>query len=131
MTNKYDLLNQASSAFNSQEFSVINLDYLKELSMGDTNFQKELAKQFIELSILESEQLNQYFKTADYAKIQPVAHSMLSTIYIMGLGNKLETHLQALKDYSVPKELKAHIETINEVCKQARVEAEAFIQSLP
>lgn len=130
MTDKTDHINQIFSPQVNPVFRIIDLDYLRELSMGDIAFQKELTKQFIELSILETEQLNLYFQSADYAKIQPVAHSMLSTIYIMGLGPKLETHLQALKDYSVPGELKNHIDIINQVCKQARAEAEAFIDSL-
>ncbi|WP_316804766.1 hypothetical protein [Pedobacter nototheniae] len=130
MTDKSDLLKRIPAIPVSPEYKVINLDYLQELSMGDTVFQGELTKQFIEISIQEGTQLQSYFEAQDYSKMQPVAHSMLSTIYVMGLGPKLETHLQALKDYSVPKKLKMHIEIINEVCKQARAEARIFLESL-
>ncbi|MCZ4245307.1 hypothetical protein [Pedobacter punctiformis] len=130
MTTKSDLLKQKSAINFTHNFRIINLDYLMELSMGDVKFQKELTNQFIELSISETDQLNLYFETAEYHKIQPLAHSMLSTIYIMGLGPKLESHLQELKDYSQPDQLKRHINIISDVCREARVEAEIFLETL-
>ncbi|PWS31428.1 response regulator [Pedobacter paludis] len=111
-----------------KEYQTIDFDYLKQISMGDKIFEKKLTEQFCEKISENLNMLDECLVKEDVAELKFVAHQMHSTIFIMGLRSKLESHLDAIERNTLNYEqLKARIGIISLVCKKARAEAREFL----
>lgn len=111
--------------------SVIDLAYLKELSMGDTAFEQEIVKQFIIQVPQELEDLKQAIDEGDRQKMKSIAHGMKSSVAYVGLKDVLHTHLHRIEIANIEEDATTqyqddyqHIKTI---CEQAIVEAKAWL----
>lgn len=69
---------------NSQN-NIINLDYLIELSKGNTKFVEEMIEIFLTENPEEIRQLEEGINTKNYELIKASAHKMKSTIPFVGL----------------------------------------------
>lgn len=111
-----------------KDYQTIDFDYLKQVSMGDKVFEKKLTEQFCEKISENLNMLDECLINEDVAELKFVAHQMHSTIFIMGLRSKLESHLDAIERNTLNYEqLKARIGIISLVCKKAREEARQFL----
>ncbi len=111
-----------------QVFNFIDLAYLEEVSMGDYDYQKEMAAMFIEMLPKDLETLRLCFENQDREGMKKAAHHLLSTIYIMGLGKKLSPHLSAFKEAEKSLEqLGEHLKQVQEICSSASKEARIFL----
>ncbi len=112
-----------------ERFKVIDLSYLKEVSMGDTDYEREVTSKFIEVISAELMLLTDCLDNERFDELKNVTHKMRSTIYIMGLGAKLSAHLQAIEDDDLSKAQLAHrIELIKIICTKAKEEAQEFLE---
>jgi len=112
----------------ADKFKVIDLSYLKEVSMGDTDYEHEVAGKFIEVISAELIQVTDCLENEKFDELKNVMHKMRSTIYIMGLGSKLSAHLQAIEEDILSKVQLAHrIELIKIICEKAKEEAQEFL----
>lgn len=116
---------------NNLSFEMINLSYLKEVSLGDLDYEIEIAEKFIETITYDLTALQASFKANDREKLIGAAHRTLSTIYIMGLKSKLEEALLAIENNDLPtKELESKLNYVCNVCQKAIIETRDFIDAL-
>lgn len=110
-------------------YKAIDLGYLKEVSMGDTAYEREITEKFIEIVSEEINELNNCLTAGDYEKLKRVAHKMLSTIYVMGLGPKVSAHLQAIEDDDLTADqYRYRVELVAMICEKAKEEAQVFLE---
>lgn len=110
------------------EYEAIDLTYLKEVSMGDVNYEREMTAKFIEIISADLEALDCYLAAGRLDELKGVAHKMLSTIYVMGLGSKVSTHLHAIEfDHLSKAQLVHQVQLVATICNKAKEEAQAFL----
>lgn len=115
----------------SRKFEVINLSYLKEISLGDLDYEMEITDKFVETIESDLLDLEDSFLSKNRKQLSIVAHRTLSTIYIMGLKSKLESTLCAIERADLSyNELKDNLEHVYEICQMAKIEAQLFIEDL-
>ncbi|RQO73725.1 hypothetical protein DBR40_13005 [Pedobacter sp. KBW01] len=111
-------------------YEAIDLTYLKEVSMGDADYEQEMTVKFIEIISTDLEKLHSCLAAGRYHELKSVAHKMLSTIYVMGLGSKVSTHLHAIEFDDLSKEqLLQQVQLVATICTKAKEEALAFLNS--
>ena len=72
----------------------VNLDYLNDLSGGDTEFIIEVVDMFLEIAPDSIKQLLVYEKNRNYPHIKSTVHKMKPTLQMLG---DMELHALALK----------------------------------
>ncbi|RBQ02239.1 hypothetical protein [Pedobacter miscanthi] len=109
-------------------YQTIDLSYLKELSMGDTGYELEMAEKFVELVSDEMIQLAAYLEGGDIEALKRLVHKMRSTIYLMGLRPKLIIAIEAIEyEKLAAEQLKFHVDAILTVCRKAKEEVLLFL----
>ena len=110
--------------------SVIDLDYLRNLSKGDKAFEKNMIRSFSEQIPAELSELKLAIEQQDYNKISNVAHNMKSTLSYLGL-QKLAALLQQIEKESENKTGLSYITNnfvlIDNTCQLALKEARELI----
>jgi signal transduction histidine kinase/CheY-like chemotaxis protein len=113
------------------ENKLIDLTYLRELSMGDTAFEAEIIKQFTIQVPQELEELYQAIQEGDRQKMKSVAHGMKSSVAYVGLKDILHPHLHRIETASADGDGASpynddyqHVKTI---CEKAIVEAQDWL----
>ena len=115
-------------------FQVLNLQYLNELSGGNIAFEKNMIEQFLdqvpaELALMENE-----LGGKNYAAVAQVAHNMKTSVSFMGLLEKLGNELDEVEDNANSLKDDAYltdkITVIREVCQKAFMQAEQCLKNL-
>lgn len=115
---------------NEAGYEAIDLTYLKEVSMGDVDYEQEMTAKFIEIISADLEALDFYLAAGRLDELKSVAHKMLSTIYVMGLGSKVSTHLHSIEfDHLSKAQLVHQVQLVATICNKAKEEAQAFLTS--
>jgi len=112
-------------------YQYIRLDYMKELSNGNTAFEKEVTEEFIQ-SVPESIQsIETAWEKKDTKEISHLAHNLKSTIAIMGLTDQLSGYLDFLEyqQYS-EEEFAKQFDRLKSICLSAVSEAVQFNNTL-
>ncbi|WP_316796786.1 response regulator [Pedobacter agri] len=116
---------------NFYPYQTIDLSYLKEVSLGDEEYEIEIVEKFIETIDQDLLDLQRSFAVKNDENIRMIAHRTLSTIYIMGLKYKLEPILRSLENIdTVDDEMKAKLNDVDEICRKAKTEAQHFVNDL-
>jgi signal transduction histidine kinase/DNA-binding NarL/FixJ family response regulator len=109
----------------------INLDYLRSVSAGNTVYEKDVTGQFLEAFPAELEALMQAWQKKDLDTLRHTAHSMKTTISVMGLNSLLESYLDILEQETLTGErFNSAYEPLQSIGATALVEARAFYASL-
>jgi hypothetical protein len=112
-------------------YHYINLDYMKEVSAGNTEYEKAVTGQFLEAIPGELQALEQAWQQQDGETMRQVAHNMKTTISVMGLNSLLGADLDSIEnpgnDHHVSGD---RIDTVISVCRMALVEARHFLANL-
>lgn len=120
-----------SKVISTGGFSCINLEYLQQISAGNSAFEKTITRQFIEQIPTEVNELENAWKNNDIPRLKSVAHNMKTTISVMGLNEKLQSQLDALENETLSEEdFRQNLHTIKKVCTEAFTEAKRFYSSL-
>jgi signal transduction histidine kinase/CheY-like chemotaxis protein len=123
---KKDILNDDSDAY-----QYINLQYMREISEGDRKYEEMVTAQFIETIPLDLAALESAFKNKNVAILRQTAHNMKTNVSVMGLTEKLQSHLDELEYKSFDE---AHFEqiilSIKTICLNAMPEAIHFYSTL-
>ena len=108
-------------------YTYIKLDYLHEISAGDTAYEKGAAQKFIKAIPLAMDSLSASVNAGDEQKMRSIAHNLRTTVSIMGLNETLDPLFDEVEYYKGDEQrlLKA-IEEIRQICKEAVKEAELF-----
>ena len=109
-------------------YKTINLQYIKEISAGNLEYEKVATGQFIELIPQQIEALQTAITLHDIDKVKRIAHDMISTVSIMGLSDILNNDLNTLKSESISGEetLLETFERIKLICSEALKEARSY-----
>lgn len=88
-------------------FKEANLNFLLELSGGETSIIKEMLEMFLTLTPEHLEQLSAHIKNQDWEKIRAMAHHIKPTLSYMGAENmrgimqEIETLANEKRDYEI------------------------------
>ncbi|WP_316800470.1 response regulator [Pedobacter frigidisoli] len=114
-----------------QEFVYLDLDYLKDIGKGNVFYERKVTGHFVSRIPQDMISLQQALKAEDYEKIKQIAHSLRTTLAIMGL---LERTVHVLDQLEFPENDKRHFEplisALEMICKGAVKEAEGYLKSL-
>lgn len=115
---------------NLQSYKYINLQYMQEVSNGNKEYEKTVTEQFIETIPIEIEQLENCFAARDFVTLKHTAHSLKTTISIMGLTEILQPALDALEYENLNDiTLREKINFVKEFCNKALIEARMFLST--
>lgn len=83
--------------YSNHAFRFINLDYMKEVSGGNRDYEMTVTEQFIEAIPADLEEIHHAWDSNDRAKLRQLAHNLKTTISVMGLNAILESQLNLLE----------------------------------
>lgn len=118
----------ANTSFTEEnQFKTINLQYMKEISNGDEEYEKLVTEQFLTLLPEELISLTKALENHNTGELKRIAHSMKTSISIMGLDSVLSEYLDIIENNNPDDtELKQTVEKVTSVCNQAIKEAKEF-----
>jgi len=110
-----------------RSYRYINLDYLRQLSQGNKEFEQSMTAQFISDTTDDLQAMATAISAEDIPKMNRIAHNMKTNVSIMGLTARLQPTLDALEfaqagDVSIP----ACFDDLKSICEAALAEARAF-----
>ena len=111
-------------------FEYIELTYIKDISRGNTVFEKKASSQFLSLLPRSLEQLEAALATDDLKTVKSIAHDLKTTVSIMGLTQRLETILETLEFSDDRANIQHAYYDLKEICLKGLVEAQQFHDSL-
>src|SRR5699024_2168396 len=85
-------------------FEHVQLDYLRQLSGGDRDFERQLLSQFIEQAPEELHMLQVAIEQEEYEVIRQTAHSLKSTVGYVGLNDDLGPCLTRIEQQALSRE---------------------------
>ena len=111
--------------------SVIDLDYLNELSKGDKNFETEMIRQFIIQVPEEIKSLGSFIQQKNLIAVKSAAHGLKSSVSFVGLSSKLQPVLEQIEKQASSgnglKEIQQDFEQLQTICNQAVEEAKSLL----
>ena len=81
----------------TSQYKYINLQYMMEVSNGNTGYEKTVTEQFIEAIPDNLTAMEKAWKSSDITSLQQLAHNMKTTISVMGLNKMLQPYLDAIE----------------------------------
>jgi signal transduction histidine kinase/CheY-like chemotaxis protein len=113
-------------------YQYIDLGYMKEVSNGNTAYEKAVTEQFIEAIPLELAAIENTFRIFGQDKTRQLAHNMKTTVSVMGLNEALRPYLDAIEQGQLTEEtFQYHFNSLESICQLALAEAKRFYTSLP
>lgn len=107
--------------------TVCNLNYLSEMVGGKKHLMKEIMDDFLKQINEELKSINDAIVITDYKTIKNIAHTIKSTVSIMGI-TVLEPILQEIENLGAAatdiEKIKELNQQLNLICKQAVEEIE-------
>ena len=118
--------NNANSAY-----QFIDLQYMKEVSGGDTEYEKTVTGQFIEAIPADLMALEKAWQNNDIISLRQLAHNMKTTVSVMGLNEILQPHLDSLEYDNLGREdFIKHFHLVKSICEASVVEANRFLTTI-
>lgn len=109
---------------------IINLDYLREISKGNKNFEEEMVREFIVQAPEEINTLQNAIQTHNLEMIKQVAHALKSSVSFVGLSSKLDPLLHNIETNAAGsgniQVIAANFEQLRQLCDGAVKEARAM-----
>jgi CheY-like chemotaxis protein len=121
---------QVSSIANS-EYKYINLQYMKDISNGNIEYEKTVTEQFIEAIPNDLLKLEKAWEDNHINDLRQQAHNMKTTISVMGLIEILQPYLDSLEYENLSEEsFRNKFSSIKLICEASVEEAKQFYNSL-
>jgi len=114
------------------ELQLIQLNYLRSLSGGDKEFEKQLLTQFLEQLPEEITQLDAAIENGEFDRIRQTAHSLKSTVGYVGLADELNPYLTRIEQDAAAKQsnnMKVDFDYVKNKCDVALTEVETVLQN--
>jgi signal transduction histidine kinase/DNA-binding NarL/FixJ family response regulator len=112
-------------------YRYINLDYMREISGGNTAYEKTVTEQFIEAIPEDIVALENAWQNNDIDGIRQLAHNMKTTISVMGLNHALQPFLDVLEYQDLTEDSFRQTQlSINSICTASLAEAQHFYSTL-
>ena len=104
---------------------ILKLNYLQELSKGNTTFVKSMLSQFIEQMPQEIADLEKAITAKDFTLIKSLAHNMKTTVAFVGLDAALYPSLDLIENAVIKQDFQSiqqAFENVKKLCEQAAAE---------
>jgi len=118
----------AKSVHETNNYQYIQLDYLKDVSAGNKNYEKDVTQKFLQAVPVALQQLEGAFQEGNTEAMKRIAHNLKTTISVMGLNDLLNPLLDEVE--AGANDLRNTLNKIMETCNQAMKEAKQFHASL-
>src|SRR5579863_244032 len=113
--------------------ATLDLKYLKEVSEGNTEFEINMIKQFLQQVPGELEAMKKAFDKRNYAELKHIAHNLKTSVSFMGLSKILDKHLHYIESnagiQNQDNEIAGNILVVNNICQKAFQEAKEYLKS--
>lgn len=118
---------KAAVKSNSSTYSFIDLAYMREISGGNTVYEKTVTEQFIEAIPEDLAAIEKAWQTNDISQLRQLAHNMKTTVSVMGLNEKLQPFLDTLEYENLTEEIfQLNFLSVTSICNEALAEATQF-----
>lgn len=109
-------------------YKIIDLEYMREISGGDINYEKQVTQLFLDMLPKDLAQINSAIQIEDWNTVHKIAHNMKTTVGIMGLLPKLQNDISLLETQKfLDDQLQDALQNLIKMCNQAIEEATLFI----
>lgn len=115
---------------NTDDYKYINLAYMQEISGGDKEYEQTVTAQFLEIVPADLEKMQKAWKEKDLASLRQLAHTMKTSISVMGLNNALEQVLDTIEFSKDEKNVGDNLQQLLNYCGHALKEARLFYDTL-
>jgi HPt (histidine-containing phosphotransfer) domain-containing protein len=106
----------------------IRTEYIKDVSAGNTNYERGLMQKFLRTLPMELQELENALKNENVEKLKRIAHNLKTTISVMGLNELLNPLLDEIElvDAGWPR-YREIIEKLIDYCNKAIAETKEFL----
>ena len=104
---------------------ILNLNYLQELSKGNTAFVKAMLSQFVEQMPQEIVALEKAITAKDFTLIKSLSHNLKTTVAFVGLDAALHPSLDSIENAALQQDFQSiqqAFENVKKLCEQAAAE---------
>jgi CheY-like chemotaxis protein/nitrogen-specific signal transduction histidine kinase len=113
-------------------YEFLNLDYLKEVSEGNTEFEINMIKQFLQQVPGELKEMKKAFDKTNYAELKQIAHNLKTSVSFMGLSKALDSNLDYIErnagiQYQYD-DIAGNIAVVYNICQKAIQEAKDYLK---
>ncbi len=118
---------KTSALPSSIPYQVIDLQYMREISDGDIQYEKTVTRQFLEAVPKDLQTIEEAWQRHDFTTLRQTAHNMKTTISVMGLTEKLQPVLDMLELSALTEtSFRENFTILRNICTIARREATQF-----
>lgn len=112
-------------------YKYINLQYMKEISRGNIDYEKTITEQFIEAMPNELNVLEQSWHNYEIDQLRKTAHNMKTTVSVMGLNKLIENYLDFLEYEDIDENsFYVNYSPLQFICIAALEEAKQFYKTI-
>lgn len=111
-------------------YAYIDLSYMKEISRGNIQYEKQVTAQFLELIPQALAGIDKALLNNDFTAVGPIAHDLKTSMSIMGMTDEMERILDQLEYGKEKQELIRHAALLKMHCNMAMQEAAHYYQFL-
>lgn len=131
MTSSDDVKKLTPQISSEKVYKYINLQYMKEISRGNIDYEKTITEQFIEAMPGELNVLEQSWHNYEIEQLRQTAHNMKTTVSVMGLNKLIENYLDFLEYEDIDENsFYVNYSQLQFICNAALEEAKHFYKSL-
>jgi signal transduction histidine kinase/DNA-binding response OmpR family regulator len=125
-------IKNGNSNISVRDRELLNLDYLKDVSGGNTAFEISMIEQFLQQVPRELEAMKEAFDKADYPELTHIAHNLKTSVSFIGLANKIDHYLDYIENnagiQNVNDNIGEKIMAVNNICQKAFQEAKVYLE---
>jgi HPt (histidine-containing phosphotransfer) domain-containing protein len=111
---------------------LLDLDYLKDVSGGNAEFEISMIEQFLQQVPVELEAMKEAFDKTNYPELIHIAHNLKTSVSFMGLAKKLDHYLDYIESNAGIQNLhdtvREKIMTVSTICQQVFLEAKDYLE---
>jgi signal transduction histidine kinase/CheY-like chemotaxis protein/HPt (histidine-containing phosphotransfer) domain-containing protein len=135
---KYSSLNAISEKQKSKDFTIengkykyIDLQYMKEISNGNIEYEKTVTEQFIETIPPDLQMIEKAWQSKEIDGLKQLAHNMKTSVSVMGLTNILQPFLDVIEHEKLNEEsFTDTFSSLKQICEASVTEAKQFYSTL-
>ena len=125
------LHNETTANVPAGEYKYIDLQYMKEVSNGNIEYEKTVTEQFIEALPGDLLQIENAWQHNHINDLRQLAHNMKTTVSVMGLNEVLQPYLDAIEYENLNEEdFRNKFLPVKFICEASIEEAKQFYNTL-
>lgn len=113
------------------QYEYINLQYMKEISGGNVDYEKTVTEQFIETIPDDLLAMEEAWHSKRISHLKQLAHNMKTTVSVMGLNETLQPYLDAIEYEDLnDASYTVNFNSVKLICETSVAEARQFYKTL-